>query len=988
MCFTCRCHHIPPACLSSPEFSHFPAGPSGALLLCCSVALNGPCCRPNFSSSFARPRASKLTARFPRVSVDAVSRKGRDRDVGTSATVAGRQGRVRGIRLRPHQEEAVEAIVRALTPRPNRVVPAGLRATVQLATGTGKSFVGAVAAQRLAPRGVVMVVVPTLDLLTQMRASWVEAGRAGEALAVCSLVQDELPEGMPGTTHPLVIASWIDRAAVSGKPLTLYSTYAAAGSVEGAYAAWRQEEGRELASLDLMVCDEAHRSSGSAEKAWTVVHDQSAIPSARRLYMTATPRIWMPPKRRRRDEEEGQEVGRDGGQVGGQGRRGVWQPLPEELAVSMDDQAIYGPQVYTLGLAESVDRGLLAPFEIVVLELRDPETDTEVAAAQPVPWGAGAGEAEDGSEDRVPVARVAAMQAGLLKVAAEHQLRRTITFHPRTLEARYFAETLNQTVEKLHVEDPSEFPDEVWSQWLSGEHPADYRRYILGDFGRTEEDDGLAYRVLANCRVLGEGVDCPGADSILLQGRGSMVDIVQAIGRALRMKPGEGKVARIVVPVFLRAGEQPGDIMESDSYGPLIKVLTAIRSHDARLVEALAVPQRSGRRTTGARAELVGAPGEGGGEEEPSGAFVLPVRFQSKVSQTALALFVATQVFRSESVYWKEGMEHCRKWVEEHGSLDVPYNAMVGVNGNFPLGKWLSDRRHERSTGDMPAYRVILLDSLGMIWSVSDARFEAGLAWARQWAAEHHGSLAAPARASIGGYAIGTWLVELRAQAEVPEGEPGALPEARRRALEAIDPWWCPAWPITWQRTYAACRAWWLACDGRVDWPGLPVDTSFEGEAIGRWVRAQRGAWAQLAEEQRDLLLALGIEEDPELAAETAAKAERATRPVRARSDRFAQHLEALRAFAEREGHVRVPRQHKEPLEVPAMAAEGAEEAGAEDGAVEVVLLGLGAWLSNQRSRRAKLTFEQLVALGRAGVEWAAELAPVRRETEDAGVRA
>ncbi|MFJ1709198.1 Helicase associated domain protein [Kitasatospora sp. NPDC088346] len=887
--------------------------------------------------------------------------------MGTSGVVAGRQGRARGIRLRPHQEEALEAIVRALTPRPGRVVPAGLRATVQLATGTGKSFVGAVAAQRLAPRGLVMVVVPTLDLLTQMRASWVEAGRAGEALAVCSLVADELPEGMPGTTHPLVIASWIDRAAASGKPLTLYSTYAAAGAVEDAYAAWREREGRDLAPLDLMVCDEAHRSSGSAEKAWTVVHDQDAIPSARRLYMTATPRVWMPPKRRRRDEEEGQEVG----EVGGQGRRGAWQPLPEELAVSMDDQAIYGPQVYTLGLAEAIDRGLLAPFEVVVLELRDPETDPAAAAAQPVPWGAGAGEAEDGSEDQVPVKRVAAMQAGLLKVAAEHQLRRTITFHPRTLEARYFAETLNQTAERLNAENPVEFPEEVWSQWLSGEHPVDYRRFILGDFGRTEEDDGLGYRVLANCRVLGEGVDMPGADSILLQGRGSMVDIVQAIGRALRMKPGEGKVARIVVPVFLRAGEQPGDIMESDSYGPLIKVLTAIRSHDARLLEALAVPQRSGRRTTGARAELVGAPGEGEGEDEPTGAFTLPVRFQSKVSQTALALFVATQVFRSESVYWKEGMEHCRKWVEEYGSLDVPYNAMVGDNGNFPLGKWLSDRRHERANGDMAPYRVVLLDSLGMIWSVSDARFEAGLAWARQWAAEHHGSLAAPSRASIGGYAIGTWLVELRAQAEVPADQDGALPPERRQALEAIDPWWCPAWPITWQRSYAAARAWWLACEGRVDWPGLPIETAFEGEAVGRWVRAQRGGWAQLAEEQQDLLLALGIEEDQELAAEAAERAEKAARPVRARGDRFAQHLQALHAFAEREGHVRVPRAHKEPLE----AAEGSGEP---------VLLGLGAWLSNQKTRRAKLTVEQLRLLGRAGIEWAAELAPVRREIEEA----
>ncbi|PBC69702.1 helicase associated protein [Streptomyces sp. TLI_235] len=104
-----------------------------------------------------------------------------------------------------------------------------------------------------------------------------------------------------------------------------------------------------------------------------------------------------------------------------------------------------------------------------------------------------------------------------------------------------------------------------------------------------------------------------------------------------------------------------------------------------------------------------------------------------------------------------------------------------------------------------------------MIWSVSDARFEAGRAWARVWAKEHGGSLATPARASAGGYAIGTWLSELRAAAQVPAGESGALAPERRRALEEIDPWWCPTWPIVWQRAYATARQWWLESDGLVD---------------------------------------------------------------------------------------------------------------------------------------------------------------------------
>ncbi|MFK0195876.1 Helicase associated domain protein [Kitasatospora sp. NPDC090308] len=894
------------------------------------------------------------------------------------------------IPLRAHQEEAVAAIVRSLTPRPGTVAPAGLRATVQMATGTGKSYVGAAAAQRLAPRGVVLVVVPTLDLLVQMVGSWRVAGRRGEMAAVCSLVDDELPHGVPGTTSPLQIGRWISRAAAKRLPLTLFSTYASAGAVADAYALWAKMQGELLPELDLMVCDEAHRSSGSAEKSWTVVHHQSEIPSARRLYMTATPRIWLPPKNRQQADdrrivasgvegpaedtlEDGEVNGSgdldgsgDGDVDGGGGeRRKAYQPLPQELAVSMDDQRIYGPQIFTLGLAEAVEKGLVAPFEVIVLELRDPLADRNVTGRQPVPWGPGAGEEKDGSEDQVPVEHLAAIQAGLLKVCAEEGLERVITFHNRTLEARYFSETLNQTAEKLHAENPRKYPPEVWAQWLSGEHPVEFRKEVLADYGDGFEQDGLKLRVISNCLVLSEGVDMPDASVALMNGSGSMVKVVQQIGRVLRMKPDEGKVARLVVPVFLGPGEEPGDILVSNSYGPLVRILTAIRSYDARMLEALAVPQRSGKRTSGRSAEAAVSAGEGDGAGG-AGAFTLPVRFQGRVDEDALALFVSTQVFRSESAYWKEGMKHCKKWFDETGSLDVPYNQMAGEQGNFALGRWVSDRRYERASGDMPDYRVLLLGMVGMIWSVSDAKFETGLAWARQWAAEHGGSLAAPARASVQGYPIGAWLAGLRAQADVPDGEKGALGAERRAALKAIDPWWAPAWPITWQRAYAAARTWWLESDGQVDWAALPVKTVFEGEQLGRWTVAQRAGWSDLAEEQRELLAALGIDQDPELVAAATAKAARAAKagPRTSQADRFALGITALAQFVAREGHAKPKRQHKERLE-QVMAGADSEDV------VEQVEVGLGAWLNNTKSRRAGLSAGQLAQLAEHGVEWA-----------------
>ncbi|GAA2829051.1 DEAD/DEAH box helicase [Kitasatospora paracochleata] len=844
-----------------------------------------------------------------------------------------------GVALRRHQEEALEAILGALSDRPEVDSSDGLRTTVVMGTGTGKSFVGAVAGQRLAPHGAVLVVVPTLDLLLQMVGAWRTAGRAGGMYAVCSLEPGELPHGVAGTTSGVQIANWLAAASRRRQPVTLFATYASVGAVADAYTVDPDYLGMALPPLALMVCDEAHRSSGSAEKSWAVVHDQEAIPARRRLYMTATPRVWAAPRFARR-------------------REGAWQPLVEDLVCSMDDVSLYGEVCFELGLQASIERGLLAPFEVVVLELRDPWTHGEAVRRQPVPYGPGVGEEEGGEDDLVQPERVAAVQAGLVRACVERGLRRVITFHNRTLEARYFTETLNQTVERLHQADPRTYPAEFWAQWLSGEHGVDFRKQVMRAFAGAEEKHNIPHAILGNCKVLSEGVDIPNADAVLLQGRGSMVDIVQAVGRALRLTPGEGKVASLIVPVFLRPGEEPEDFLESESYGPLVKILTALRSYDERLVEALAVPQHSPKRTKGRSAETVALPGQGDGAEGVP-AFVLPVRFQEPKDADALALFIRMKVLTGENQYWREGITHARQWAREHGTLaKVPYSAVVG---RFPLGRWLSDRRADHAAGVLATHRVDMLDELGMTWSVADARWQAGLDWARAWAKEHGGSIAAPARASIGAFAIGQWLATARAAAAVPEGEPGALSPERRRQLEEIDPFWCPTWPITWQRTYTAARMWWLASDGRVDWAQLPEDTMFEGEQLGRWVKAQRAGWPGLEPDQQDLLAAIGIEPDPEL---VTARAAAAAKPKVSRADRFAQGLAALAAFVEREGHARVPRAHKEPLEV-AVAGPGGEES------TEVVHVGLGAWLNNQKARRGKLTPGQLAQLAEHGVEWA-----------------
>ncbi|MFH9970122.1 helicase-related protein [Streptomyces mirabilis] len=111
--------------------------------------------------------------------------------------------------------------------------------------------------------------------------------------------------------------------------------------------------------------------------------------------------------------------------------------------------------------------------------------------------------------------------------------------------------------QKRHAADPQAYPPEVWSGWLHGEHESEHRGSVIHEFGSRA---GLA--ILSNCKVLGEGVDICAVDSVaLLDPKGSAVDIVQAIGRALRQKPDEGKLATLVVrwscpSSFRRSGER------------------------------------------------------------------------------------------------------------------------------------------------------------------------------------------------------------------------------------------------------------------------------------------------------------------------------------------------------------------------------------------------------------------------------------------------
>ncbi|WP_020132699.1 DEAD/DEAH box helicase [Streptomyces sp. 303MFCol5.2] len=787
------------------------------------------------------------------------------------------------VKLREHQIEAVAAIVRGLDVPPDGIPWNGLRGQVHAACGTGKTIIAAASAKRIVPKGRILVVVPTLDLLAQTVKAWHGVGHKGPAVMVCSPLDD--PElfhlGVRSTTSPVQLALWH-----STGPVTIYATYASLGvlveAFEGAY-------GQKLAPVDLACVDEAHRTSGSMGKAWADIHDQTKIPARRRLYLTATPRIW--------EERLSREVA-----------EGVRDPLPREMAASMDDEKVFGPVLYKLSLASAVSRKLLARYQIIVLELKDPVVTPEKLMG------------EERHTEEVRGQRLGALQAALLHTMAQHGLQTCITFHHRTMEAQAYAEGLERVAAKLHANEPEKYPAEIWADWLCGEHVPERRREVLGKFGTTARR-----AVLSNCRVLGEGVDIRAVDSVaLLDPKGAPHDIVQAIGRALRQKPGEGKLASLIVPVFLQPDESPEDMFTSGSYKPLVKVLEGLRAHDEEAVELLAIPQEP-QKDVAQPSEYIGA-APGDDEEETR----LLLRFAAPRDPVMVANWVSFNVIDTERQDWARGWAKLKEFTEREGHARVPYGHKEGAT---PLGAWVAEQRRAYGAGQMSGLRAQRLEKLGMVWSLADERFQENLEAAKAYY-DQHWTLCAPRSAVALSRPVGQWLSNLR--------RPGALdghPEWET-ALEEVDEDWNPSWPAEWQRHYAALRELVAEEEGQAEvLPGVTV----HGMDIGKWLARQRTpkVWHALTDGQRERLEQLGItplvpapEESPRA------------------STTFERGVAALAQYRARTGSVKVPRAHVERLE------DGAE-------------VRLGVWIMNQKSRRAKLTTDKLSELAALGLEWA-----------------
>ncbi|MGW7197329.1 Helicase associated domain protein [Streptomyces chryseus] len=774
------------------------------------------------------------------------------------------------VRLRKHQSQAVHAAHTALRHT--------ARTSVVMACGTGKTYVAARTAARVAPQGTRLVLLPTLELLAQTIDDWRTAGMTGPVLALCSKRPNATTGAVPYSTSAAVLTATVHQ----NPTLTVFATYHSLVRVQEAH------HHLALPPWSLIIVDEAHRTSGDLGKRWAAVHDDDLVPAHKRLYLTATPRIWS-----------AGEPGED---------------EDSSLVASMDDVNLYGETCYRLPLAESIDLDLLADYRVVVMEVHEATIRTRL-----------------GISDRATEAelRQAALQIAVLRAMAELDLRRVVSFHHRVADAHDFAATLPETAARLYALDETGTgcpdPGELWTAALDGTQDPALRRHLLDRFDGRGEDLTPAHRTLvANARLLGEGVNIPSIDTVVFADpKESIVDTVQAVGRALRQKPGQGKKATLIVPVYIAPGENADDLLDSNLYRPLWRVLQALRAHDDRIADRLTVPQQ---------------PSYGAPNDQDSDAVPVDVVFDRTFPADTIAQAFRLRVLHPREANFRRGLEAATAYHSTHGHLDVPQ--LHDDENGFALGRWVNRMRTAYATGSLKSSQIKLLQHLGMIWNLRAQAAERGLLHARNYASRH-GHLAARSGEVIGDFPVGRWLTNRRRAAR-ERAVQGLEPDTTDAALAELDPYWNPPWPIGWQRLYYTARTY---ADASIVLDDLPNDfLTDDDEPLGTWVSAQSTEYTTLHPEQIRLVRELGITLIDDAKDALPQPTGRAARQQR----QLEQGLAAVEAFRAREGHVRIRQR-----DTVTVAGEQHK---------------VGQWLNNLRKRWDTLPDEHVQAIIAAGL--------------------
>lgn len=474
--------------------------------------------------------------------------------------------------LRPHQKDALE--------KTHEHFKKHDRGQLIMACGTGKTFTALrIAEHETNNSGLILFLVPSIALLGQTLREWsADANEDISAVAICSdpgitKTKSKLADSdrfsvidlaYPASTDPDFIFEQFEqiRDTRTEGMTVVFSTYQ---SIEVIAKAQRAIMDFGFDEFDLIICDEAHRTTGVTlseedSSSFVKVHDQDFIKAKKRLYMTATPRLYADTIKSKAAQED-------------------------VTLCSMDDVALYGEVIYRIGFGEAVERDLLTDYKVLILTLND----TDIPPAVQSMFSGDSTEIKTDDVSKI-IGTINALSKqfigddGVTKEADPNPMKRAVAFCQNIKISKQISANYNAANEAYLSELPAEQKKNMvstYAQHMDGTMAAPERDQMLGWL--KEESSDNECRIITNVRVLSEGVDVPSLDSVLfLSARNSQVDVVQSVGRVMRRAPGK-KYGYIVIPVVIPSDVDPNKALDDNKrYAVVWTVLNALRAHDDR----------------------------------------------------------------------------------------------------------------------------------------------------------------------------------------------------------------------------------------------------------------------------------------------------------------------------------------------------------------------------------------------------------------------
>lgn len=619
--------------------------------------------------------------------------------------------------LREHQREALKAAHQHFLSHD--------RGKLIMACGTGKTFTSLkLIEQELEGKGLVLFLVPSIALLGQSLNDWMgDAETPIKAVCICSDSRasrkikrgnpnDELETSivdlaLPASTNTESITHQLLSCRAHDGLTVVFSTYQSIDVVAKAQAALLEQTGGEFGVFDFVVCDEAHRTTGvklstKDESNFIKIHNDEFIRGRKRLYMTATPRLY------------------------GENAR-IKASKNDCVLCSMDDETLYGQEFYRVNFSYAVQNGILTDYKVLVLTVSE-----DMIPADLMKQVKDLNAKELNYDD---TGRLIGVINGLSKkILGDKGV--TWDADPRLMRrALAFTHKIGRKDEpgtSRNIEHVLPRVSALYNETLSDKERASVvhicARHVDGSMGATERNAALAWlaeeaddpqecRVVTNVRCLSEGVDVPALDAVLfLSARNSQVDVVQSVGRVMRSfrrgQPDEKKYGYIIIPVIVPEGTTPEEALnDNKTFSVVWDILNALRSHDDHFnahVNTIALNRDKGAKVT------VGLPGLGrtgvGGSTlagDPNDSHDAQEISNQEVAHQLTLQFGATQqnIFAKlvekcgDRLYWEN-------WAAEVGEIAKKYIARIarlvtGEGGKYSdeFDEFVRTLRHNLNPG-------------------------------------------------------------------------------------------------------------------------------------------------------------------------------------------------------------------------------------------------------------------------------------------------